>query len=342
MQGLAQHAGQFVRMVGDIVQNSTFPEEELAREREVILQEFLEDGDDALSTAYKMFDQACFGSHAIAQPVIGTRECIERVSRNDLLGYVRRQYSGANVVVGIAGNIDPAAVIEDVREAFGNMPRGTVNDLAAPHYLGGAKTRRLPGNSQSHVVLGFPIPTLRDDYHAALVAAALFGEGMSSPLMHEIRERRGLVYFAACSADVMDVCGQFVIEASTTPEHLDEFFIEVARLLVDHAEKTDLVGLERARNQIAVRMLRAQEHPSRRLEDAAQDLFVYGRVRPRTELVARVEAVTAEQVRAVFRQMLSSPVAMAVAGKIGKGTNHRFLDILTASTASLSSATRLQ
>lgn len=330
MQGLAQHAGQFIRMLGDIVQNSTFPQDELTREREVILQEFLEDGDDALSAAYKLFDQACFGSHAIAQPVIGTRDCIERVSRDDLLGYVQRQYSGANVVVGVAGNIDPAVMVEHAREAFGKMTPGAANVLAPPVYVGGSKTRRLPGNSQSHVVLGFPIPTLHDDYHAAVVGAALFGEGMSSPLMHEIRERRGLVYFAACSADVMDVCGQFVIEASTTPEHLDEFFIEVAKLLADHATRTDEVGLERARNQIAVRMLRAQEHPSRRLEDAAQDLFVHGRVRSRTELVAKVEAVTGEQVRAVFQAMLASPVSVAVAGKIGKGTNHRFLDILSA------------
>jgi predicted Zn-dependent peptidase len=328
MQGLAAHAGQFVRLLGDIVQNSTFPADELDREREVILQEFLEDSDDALSSAYKLFDQACFGDHPVARPVIGTRDGIERLSRDDLLSYVGKQYSGSNVVVGVAGNVDPAEVVAEVERVFGGMPVGAPNALDAPAYLGGSRLRRLPGNSQSHVVLGFPLPNLRDDYHAAVVAAALFGEGMSSPLMHEIRERRGLVYFAACSADINDVSGQFVIEASTTPEHLDEFFAEVGRLLLEHAEKTDDIGLERARNQIAVRMLRAQEHPSRRLEDAAQDLFVYGRVRSRDELVARIEAVTGAQVRAVFQTMLAAPVSIAVAGKVGKATSHRFLDIL--------------
>ena len=88
-------------------------------------------------------------------------------------------------------------------------------------------------------MLGFPIPTLKDDDQASVVAAALFGEGMSSPLMDQIRERRGLVYYAACSADVMELCGQFVIEASTAPEHLDEFFVEVTRLLREHAEAID-------------------------------------------------------------------------------------------------------
>ena len=91
-----------------------------------------------------------------------------------------------------------------------------------------------------------------------MVAAALLGEGMSSPLMDQLRERRGLVYYAACSADVLELCGQFVIEASTSPEQLDEFFVQVMRLLRAHAERIDALALERARNQIAVRDLRAR------------------------------------------------------------------------------------
>ena len=84
---------------------------------------------------------------------------------------------------------------------------------------------------------------------------------MSSPLLDQIRERRGLVYHADCSADVTDLCGQFVIEASTAPEHLHEYFGEVIRLLREHAATIDPVGLERARNQIIVRGLCAEEVP---------------------------------------------------------------------------------
>ena len=172
------------------------------------------------------------------------------------------------------------------------MPRGSDNRVAPPDYIGGIRSRRMPGYSQAHAVLGFPIPGLLGDYHGAVVAAALFGEGMSSPLLDRIRERRGLVYHADCSADVTDLCGQFVIEASTIPEHLDEYFVEVTRLLREHAEATDPVGLERARNQIMVRSLCAQEVPSQRLEIAALDLFAFGRVRSRAELMAGIEAVT--------------------------------------------------
>ena len=142
-----------------------------------------------------------------------------------------------------------------------------------------------PGYSQTHVVLGFPIASLRDDHHAGMVAAALFGEGMSSPLMDEIRERRGLVYYASCSADVDELCGQFVVEASTSPAQLDEFLAEVRRLLAGARRNASTPTISSARSsQIAVRTLRAQERPVRRLEDAALDLFV---ARPRPLARAR-------------------------------------------------------
>jgi predicted Zn-dependent peptidase len=323
MRGLARDAGSFVQMLGDIVRRSTFPEAELERERQVILHEVTEDEDDAMSTAFKLFDQTCYGKHAVARPVIGSRANIRRFTRDELVAYVRQQYTGANIVVGIAGSVDAEAVVAEGLAAFGDMPRGSDNVVVAPDYVGGIRSRRMSGCSQAHVVLGFPIPGLLGDYHGAAVAAALFGEGMSSPLLDRIRERRGLVYHADCSADVTDLCGQFVIEASTAPEHLDEYFVEVTRLLHEHVAATDPVGLERARNQILVRSLCAQEVPSQRLEIAALDLFAFGRVRSREELMASIAAVSPGEVREAFARMLGAGAAVALAGKVAKGMDER-------------------
>jgi len=332
MHGLPRDAGSFVHMLGDIVRHSTFPETELEREREVILHEYSEDEDDALSTAFRLFDKACYGEHAVARPVIGTRTNIRRFTRAQLATYVQRQYTGANVVVGIAGNVDVDPLVAEASAAFGDMPRGSDNRVAAPDFAGGIRTRRMPGYSQAHAVLGFPVPGLLGEYQAAVVAAALFGEGMSSPLLDQIRERRGLVYHADCSADVTDLCGQFVIEASTTPEHLDEYFVEVTRLLREHAEATDPVGLERARNQIMVRSLCAHEVPSQRLEIAALDLFAFGRVRSREELMAGIAGVSPVQVREAFARMLGAGAAVALAGRIPKGVEERVAQLVARRT----------
>jgi predicted Zn-dependent peptidase len=323
MRGLAGDATRFIAMLGDIVLNSSFPEAELERERQVILHELVEDEEDVLATADKLFDRLSFGSHPIAQPVIGSRLTIQRITRDELLGYVGQQYAGANIVIGVAGRIDVDAVVAAADTAFAAARRGSENRVEPPAYVGGVASRVQPGYSQTHVVLGYPIASLKEDYHAGVVAAALFGEGMSSPLMDEIRERRGLVYYASCAADVNELCGQFVIEASTSPAQLDEFFVEVKRLLAAQAEAIDPADLERARKQIAVRTLRAEERPTRRLEDAALDLFVHGRVRSRAELLARAVDVRSEAVRGVFAGMLATPAAVAIAGRVRKGASDR-------------------
>lgn len=328
LHGLAQHAARFIEMLGDIVRHGSFPADELERERQVILHELTEDEDDPVSTAYKLFDRASFGQHAAAQPVIGTRANIARFTREDLLAYVQRQYSGENLVLGVAGRVDPEAMLRAAEAAFGDMPRGQPHVVDPPVYLGGVKQRRHAGSSQSHVVLGFALPSLRADDLGGPLAAVVFGEGMSSPLLDEVRERRGLAYHAACSADLLDSCGQFVVEASTAPGQLDELLAEVARLLRAQARAVAPVDFERARNQLAVRSLRAQERPFRRLEDAAQDLFVHGRVRPRSELLARLEAATAEDVRQAFERLLAQPPAVSVVGRAPTGAAQRFVDRL--------------
>ncbi len=330
MRGLATHAGDFVRMLGDIVLASTFPAAELERERQVLLQEFAEDDDDPLSTGYKLFDRACYGLHAVGQPVIGSRANIERFGRADLVRYVARQYSGANLIVGVAGAIDPAAMVRAAEAAFGAMPRGEPNLIATPTYAGAVRARALAGSSQTHVVLGFPIPSLRDDDAAHLVAAAVFGEGMSSPLLTRVREERALAYNASCVADQFDMCGQLVIEASTAPAQFDEFLREVVGLLRAQAESVDAVDLDRARNQIAVRRLHDAEKPLRRLEDAALEVFVRGSLRAPDEALGRLLAVTADEVRAAFEQMLAAGPSAAIVGSVRRGTGERARDILGA------------
>jgi len=323
MFGLAADAPDFERMLADIVRHGSFPADELERERQVILHEYVEDEDDALSVAFRLFDKLCYGSHPLAQPVIGQRRHIERFTRDELLSYVQQHYSAANTVVAVAGDVDPEAILRAAEEGFGDMPRGSENRIAPPQWLGGLRTRALAGSPQTHAVLGFRLPSLAGAHQAGVVAAALLGEGMSSPLMDQLRERRGLVYYAACSADVLELAGQFVIEASTSPQQLPEFFTEVVRLLLEQAERTDSVALQRARRQIEVRELRALERPSRRLESAVLDLFALGRVRSRAETMAALGDVSAAQVRDCFATMLGAGASIAVAGKLRRSPEDR-------------------
>ncbi len=317
VDGLARDLDSFVPLLADIVLNSSFPADELERERQVILHEFTELEEDPESLAFQLFDSACWGQHPAGQPVIGKRASLQRITRANLLDYVAQQYTASNVVAAAAGPVDMARFVHSVEQAFGGMPPGEPNTVSTPAWHGGLKLRRMSGSAQCHAVLGFAAPALADPAHLHYVlAAALLGEGMSSPLLDEIRERRGLAYHAACWADIQALTGQFVIEAATSPDQADELLVQVERLLRDQAAHTDPVALERARKQILVRTLRDLDHPARRLEAAAQDLFCLGRLRQPGETAQALHAVTADAVRAVFASMLASRPAVALAGSV--------------------------
>lgn len=318
IEGLAADLATFVDLLADIVLNSSFPADELERERQVLQHEFTEFEEDPVNTAFDLFDHACYGAnHSAGRPVIGTRANLKRFTREDLLTYVQHQYTACNVVVAAAGPVNEATLLRATQAAFGGMPRGEPNVVLPPMWQGGVKVKRVSGSGQCQIVLGFEAPPLADDRHVAhVLAAALLGEGMSSPLLDEIRERRGLAYHVGCSVDVLPLCSQFVIDAATDPEQADAFFIETFRLLKQHAETIDPVGLARARNQISVRTLRALEHPARRLEAAAQEVFTFGQVRDARDWLARVQALGAGELQTVFVRMLENPGAVGLAGSV--------------------------
>jgi predicted Zn-dependent peptidase len=323
MRGLAAHAAEFVGMLGDIVLNPIFPTDELERERQVVLHEFAEVEDDPMDAAYRLFDHACFGLHPAAQPVIGMRAHIERLTCTDLLHYVQRQYTGANIVVGVAGGVDADAVLRAADAAFAATPAGQAHFVAAAAYRGGLRAKAFAGSSQAHVLIGGRLPALAAGHEVGTLAAAVLGEGVSSPLLQRVREQRPLAYHATCAADILPFCGQFVVEGSTSPDLLEDFVREVVGLLRRHCDTVAPIDLERARQQLRVRRLRALESPTQRLEEAALDLFTFGRVRSIEELLQGLDDVDVESVRATFERLQVDGLSAVAVGSVGRAAGER-------------------
>jgi predicted Zn-dependent peptidase len=313
VEGLADDLERFVELLADIVGGSTFPADELERERQVILEELAEHEDDPVALAFRLFDRACWGTHAAALPVIGRRSVIERITRDELLGYVRGQYTGPNVVVAAAGPVDADRFVRAVQRHFSALPAGQANTVSAPAWRGGLVTRRVSGSAQCQIVLG-----------------AWLGEGMSSPLLDTVRERLGLAYHAACSADVLPLAGQFVVEGATAPDKAVAFLDAVAALLQQGAHSADRVGVERARQQLIVRALRARQQPWQQLEAAATDVFTFGHVRSAEERLAALHTPSAEDVRATFERMLGQRKAVALAGAVTTRAREKGLHLAAA------------
>jgi len=150
---------------------------------------------------------------------------------------------------------------------------------------------------------------------AAALAAHVFGEGMSSPLVDTVRERLGLAYTTHSLMDSGDVWAHFMVQAVTTPDKLDALVAATGTLLREQARAIDPVHLERARNQLSVARVRAGERTYATMEQAVEELFASGGVTPLAEALALIDAIDAEEVRAVFERMLAHPPALAITGK---------------------------
>ncbi len=334
MRGLPQHVGDFAHMLADLITAATFPDDELQREREVLLQELAEEDDDPLSGAFRLYDAACWGDHPAGLPVIGTRARLEHMRRDDLLHYASHHYRGGNVVVGVAGAFDETTAARACEVAFDALPAGSnaVVDLAS--YVGGVKSRSDSASSQAHMVMGGAIAPRRGtslaDEAIAQLAAAVLGEGMSSPLLHELRERRALAYHASASADVFEMGGQLTIEASMAPERLDECINTTLQLLRTHAQHLEPADLLRARRQLTVRHLCTQEKPLQRIEDAALDLFAHGHLRDAAERQTAIEEASADAVQAVFQRLLDAGLSIALSGRLPRAAGRRAQTMLEA------------
>ena len=333
MTGLGRHAQQLLRMTADIVLDSTFPEAELRRELEVIRQEAIEYEEDPQDHSSDLLDRAIWGDDPMGMPVIGTVGNIEGFTREDLVRHVRAHHVASHTVVVAAGNFDVEAWLALAGELFAAMPAAAdpadpaVLGAAPPApvpapYVGQALAQRFTQVSQVFVNIAYPLAPAEPDEAprqrwrlAASLAAHVFGEGMSSPLVDTVRERLGLAYTAYATMESGDVWANFIVHAVTTPDKLDALVAATGTLLREQARAIDPVHLERARNQLTVARVRAGERTYATMEQAVEELFASGSVTPMDEAIAMIESIGAEEVRAVFERMLERPAALAISGK---------------------------
>ncbi len=329
LEGLGQHTPQMLALLADIVLESTFPADEIEREREVILQECTEYDEDPQQLSFTLLDEALWGQHPMGRPIIGTPQTIAAITRKDLVDHVKKHYVGDRIVVAAAGNFDVDAYLAQAESLFAGVPSaGRYSAPETPRHFGHAKARRLPGVSQTYVNVAWPAASRGADAHLANLAATLFGGGMSAPLVDAVRERLGLAYSVGATADVGDVHGALVIDATTTPDKVPAFTQELSRLMAAQAEGISATDLARAKNQLLVSLVRTAERPLRLLQRCVEQLWTSGGVFDLHEAIARVNRIEADTVRQAFEDMLACPAATVLVGAGATLKNARELQAL--------------
>ena len=313
---LADDAPLAVDIIADILQHPTFDNEELTRERAVVLQEIGQAYDTPDDNIFDRFQETAYPGQAVGRPVLGTGEIVSRIDRDTLRGYMSRHYGGQTMVIAAAGKIEHARLLELVTDAFADLPREAESGAEPAVYQGG-DYREKRDLEQVHVLLGFnSVGYLDADYHAASVLSTLFGGGMSSRLFQEVREKRGLVYSVYSFVSAYRDGGLFGIYAGTGEKEVGELIPvicdELGKLAADATEEEVI----RARAQLKASILMSLESTNARCEQLAQQILIYGRPLTVDEVVRKIEAVDADQVRRLAGRLAAGRPTLSSLGPI--------------------------
>jgi predicted Zn-dependent peptidase len=318
---LKADVGVALDILADILQIPRYAEEELEREREVILQEIAATRDSPDEIAYELLQDAAFPNQAIGRPILGTTRSVTKFSAGDLRTFLAANYGAGRMVLSAAGNVDHGDLVRHAEAQFGRLNGGGGGRFEPARYVGGTRTSPKPFE-QSHLVMAFPGPSYRgQEFYTAQVFSGLFGGGMSSRLFQEVRERRGLCYAIYSSCWALADTGLFGIHAATGPEMMGKLIEVVGELLTGAAaEKPSAAEVARAKAQLKAGLLMGLESSSARAEQMARQLLLFDRLIEPPELVARIDAVSAEEIRELAAKLVSgAPPSVAVVGAGRKG-----------------------
>lgn len=297
-------------VLSEIIQRPAFRPHEIDSERQVVIEEINMFEDDPNDVAFENLTTALFEGHVLEAPVLGTREAIRAMSRDDIAGYWKRRYGASSMVVAAAGSVDHAALVEMIGERLGEWSGETVeHHFEDPPFAPRVNVTRRD-TEQAHLVLGGPGLKRGDDRRWAFeVLNHVVGVGMSSRLFREVREERGLAYaiygFRLAFADA----GAWGVYVGTTPSQTDT----ALSLIRDELSKVAEEGitseeLERAKGSIRGGLALSMEDPNSRMVRAGRDELSGLPHLSVDQRLEKIDAVDLEAVRQVAGQLYGGPI----------------------------------
>lgn len=317
MHLLAEDFPLGVDLLSDILLNSTLPDEEVARERHVILQEIGTAHDTPDDLVFDLYQETAYGEgQALGAPILGHPGVVARMERATLAQYISKFYTADRLIVSAAGKIDHDDLVRAVERSFAALPGGSTHRRAPACYTGG-EHRREKALEQAHIVLGFRSMSRTDpDFYTAQVLSTLLGGGMSSRLFQEIRERRGLVYSIYSFVNAFADDGQLAIYAGTGSVDLPQLIPVLCDEIRSVCDRVGPDELARAKAQLRANLLMGRESMMQRADHQARHLITFGSVPDIAHILGRIAAVGADDVCRTAARIVSSPPTLAALGPL--------------------------
>ena len=318
---LDEHLDKAADILFDLFLNSQIDEEELDKEKKVVLQEIRMTEDTPDDHVTDLFAEAFFPNSSLGMPILGTEEIVDSFRRENVLEFLSSRYTSSSIVIAAVGSLDHDRIVGLVRSRFDHLPRvrETVpGGGGCPERNGGSRvfTKDI---EQVHVTLGTTGPSMLDEKRWAYITLnTMLGGSMSSMLFQEAREKLGLVYSIYSYLSSYKDCGVMAAYAATTPDCLHKT-MEVIMEQMSRARKGDFGGasLEDVKEQVKGNLLLARESTIHRMFSLARNMMYYQRDVTDEEIIEKIRKVRADDIVDLAEEIFQEQKITAVyLGKI--------------------------
>jgi predicted Zn-dependent peptidase len=317
---LDEHLPRAFDVLADLVLHPLFRDEDIDKEKGVILEEIKMDADSPDYLVHEIFSANFWKDHPLGKPILGTRETVKRFDRQMIDEYYRAVYAPSNLLLTAAGNLKHDVLVNLVRQHFESMPpNGTAPLDQVPATHARIALRNKKSLEQVHMCLGVPsYPLPHEERFACYVLNTLLGGGMSSRLFQNIRERQGLAYAVFSELSPYRDTGCLSIYAGTSVESVGKVVESIIKEFQQLKQET--IGEEevrRAKDHLKGSLMLSLESTSSRMSNLARQEMYFGRFFTLDELVESVEQVTADDVQRIARAFFDpKQIALTVLGNL--------------------------
>jgi predicted Zn-dependent peptidase len=312
------HASKALSVLTDMVLHPLLDQTEMEKERQVILEELRMSDDYPSHRVDLLIDEMMWPNQPMGRDVGGTKESVSGIVRDDLLDMMRNQYVPNNVVLSAAGAISHDEVLEQVAEATREWKPGQPWEWSRSHREQNQKGIKVESRKteQAHICIGLPgLPLDHPDRYALMLMNTIFGEGMSSRLFLEVRERLGLAYDVHSSVSQFHDTGAFVVYCGTEPSRSPEAVEAIMREMGKLTEGFSGEEMDKAKELTKGRLLlRMEDSRSVAMWQGAQELLLEY-VNSVEDVIRAIDAVTLEDLNRATRDIVKEDqLNLAVVG----------------------------
>lgn len=301
---LDEHLDMVIDILSDMLTNSKFDEDDIQKEKGIILEEYAMYEDNPEEVALDELHAIVWPKQSLGYNIIGTKDNIQTMERDTLMQYVEDRYVGDNIVISVVGKISFSDVVKKLDSAFTPIKAGSsvVRDattIYVPARKGLERTIE-----QSHLAVSFPsINYFSDDTYALNMVSVLLGGGLNSRLFQKIREDKGLAYSLYSFVETFHNTGLFTTYAATSvnqTEHLyHDILEEIKAFKREGISEMDLIEVK---EQIKSNLIIGMENMSSRMSHYGKGELLLGRIRLQDDMIDRINSVTKDKVEQLITE----------------------------------------